>query len=144
MSFGDLDTGLFFATYFGYWLVGMAMLAVGMIASFLTGNLTVGFILGAIFNAPLVFAVKADVIIRNASLARLVSGWSIGAQLDDFGRGVISLSSVTYFALVAAIGLYLSMVLIGSRHWSGGRDGTSLLGHYLVRTLSLGRRSFWA
>ena len=35
------------------------------------------------------------------------------------------------------VGLYLSMVLIGSRHWSGGRDGTSLLGHYLVRTLRL-------
>lgn len=137
LSLGDLDTGLFFATYFGYWLVGMAMLAVGMIASFLTGNVTVGFILGAIFNAPLVFAVKADVIIRNATLARLVSGFSIGAQLDDFGRGVISLSSVAYFALVAVVGLYLSMVLIGSRHWSGGRDGTSLLGHYLVRTLSL-------
>ncbi len=137
LSLGDLDTGLFFATYFGYWLVGMAMLAVGMIASFLTGNITVGFILGAIFNAPLVFAVRADVIVRNATLARLVSGFSIGAQLDDFGRGVISLSSVTYFALVAAVGLYLSMVLIGSRHWSGGRDGTSLLGHYLVRTLSL-------
>ena len=27
-----------------------------MVASFLTGNLTVGFILGALFNAPLAFA----------------------------------------------------------------------------------------
>jgi ABC-2 type transport system permease protein len=137
LTLGDLDTGLFFATYLGYWFVGMTMLAVGMIASFLTGNLTVGFILGAMFNAPLVFAIKADVIVRNATLARLVSGWSIGAQFDDFGRGVVSLSSVAYFALVAVVGLYLSMVLIGSRHWSGGRDGTSLLGHYLVRTISL-------
>ncbi len=137
LTLGDLDTGLFFATYLGYWFVGMAMLAVGMIASFLTSNLTVGFILGAMFNAPLVFAIKADVIVRNTTLARLVSGWSIGAQFDDFGRGIVSLSSVAYFALVAAVGLYLSMVLIGSRHWSGGRDGTSLLGHYLVRTVSL-------
>jgi ABC-2 type transport system permease protein len=29
------------------------------------------------------------------------------------------------------------MVLIGNRHWSGGRDSTTLLGRYLVRTLSL-------
>ncbi len=137
LTLGDLDTGLFFSTYLGYWFVGMAMLAVGMIASFLTSNLTVGFILGAVFNAPLVFAVKADVIIRNAGLSRLVSGWSIGAQFDDFGRGVLSLSSIAYFLLVAVVGLYLSMVLIGARHWSGGRDGTSLLGHYLVRTASL-------
>ncbi len=137
LSLGDLDTGLFFSTYFGYWMVGLAMLAVGMIASFLTGNITVGFILGAVFNAPLVFAIKADVIVRNPTLARLVSSWSIGSQFDDFGRGVISLSSMAYFVMVAVVGLYLSMVLIGSRHWSGGRDGSSLLGHYLARTLSL-------
>jgi ABC-2 type transport system permease protein len=137
LTIGDLDVGLFFATYFGYWLVGMAMLAVGMVASFLTSNLTVGFILGAAFNAPLVFAVWADTIVPNPTLARLAAGWSIGAQFDDFGRGVISLSSVAYFALLVVVGLYLSMVFIGSRHWTGGRDGTSLLGHYLVRTIAL-------
>ena len=73
LTYGDLDTGLFFATYFGYWLVGLAMLAVGMVASFLTGNLTVGFILGAAFNAPLAFAANADVIIPSTKLARTVS-----------------------------------------------------------------------
>ena len=62
---GQVDTGLFFTTYLGYWLVGLAMLAVGMIASFLTGNLTVGFIVGALFNAPLAFASLADSVSPN-------------------------------------------------------------------------------
>jgi ABC-2 type transport system permease protein len=137
LSLGDLDVGLFFSTYLGYWLVGMAMLSVGMVASFLTSNLTVGFILGALFNAPLVFAANADLVIPSSAMARLVASWSLGAQFDDFGRGVISLASVSYFVMVAVLGLYLSMVLIGSRHWSGGRDGTSLLGHFLVRTVCL-------
>ena len=60
---GSPDLGLFLATYVGYWFVGLAMLAVGMVASFLTGNLTVGFVLGALFNAPLAFAASADVIL---------------------------------------------------------------------------------
>src|SRR5262249_45314213 len=53
---GSPDPGLVLGTYFGYWIVGLAMLAIGMAASFLTANLTIGFILGAIFNLPLVFA----------------------------------------------------------------------------------------
>jgi ABC-2 type transport system permease protein len=130
------DTGLYLGTYFGYWMVGLAMLAVGMVASFLTGNLTVGFILGALFNAPLVFAASADVILR-PEWARAVKEWSLADKFRDFGQGVISLAGVGFFVLIIAVMLYLSMVLIGRRHWMGGRDGHSMLGHYIVRAIAL-------
>src|SRR5437763_1459649 len=39
------------------------------------------------------------------------------AQFDDFGRGVISVSSIAFFVLLIVLGVYLSMVLIGKRHW---------------------------
>lgn len=133
---GSPDIGLFCGTYFGYWMVGMAMLAIGMAASFLTGNLTVGFVLGALFNAPLAFAENADVILP-ASWAMAVKNWSLEEQFRDFGRGVISLSAVVYFLSIVAAMLYLCMVLIGRRHWQGGRDGHSMGGHYLARTLAL-------
>jgi ABC-2 type transport system permease protein len=133
----DLDTGLFFATYFGYWLIGLAMLSVGMVASFLTNNLTVSFILGMLFNSVLVGTQFADMVVPSASLAQRISRWSYASQFDDFGRGVISLSSTAFFALIIALGIYVSMVLIGKRHWSGGRDGQSMWWHYLVRTLAL-------
>jgi ABC-2 type transport system permease protein len=137
LTLGDLDTGLICSTYFGYWLVGLAMLALGMVASFLTRNLTVGFILGAAFNAPLVFATYSDVIIRSVGSAQLVSRWGMAAKLDDLGRGVISLSSVIYFVMITAVGLYLSMILIGSRHWAGGQESGQRSSHYLTRTLAL-------
>ncbi len=133
----DLDTGLFFATYFGYWLIGLAMLSVGMAASFLTNNLTVSFILGMLFNSVLVGTQFADLVVPSSSLAQRISRWSYAAQFDDFGRGVISLSSTAFFALIIALGIYISMVLIGKRHWSGGRDGQSMWWHYLLRALSL-------
>ncbi len=134
---GEPDIGLFLATYFGYWVVGWAMLAIGMVASFLTGNLTVGFVLGALFNVPLAFAASADVIIKDSNLAVAVERWSIANQFRDFSRGVISFSSVAYFAGIMALMLYLCMVLIGRRHWRGGQEGRGVALHYFVRFLAL-------
>ena len=134
---GDLDLGLFFSTYLGYWLIGLSMLAVGMVASFLTSNTTVAFILGVVFNAPLAFGSSADVIIPSAALARRVSFWGLSTHFEDLGRGVISLSSLVYFLLLGALGLYICMVLIGARHWTGGRNGHSMFAHYMVRIAAL-------
>ena len=35
---GSPDLGLFFCNYLGYWFMGLPMLAIGMVASFLTGS----------------------------------------------------------------------------------------------------------
>ena len=85
---GSVDTGLIFTTYLGYWFVGLTMIAIGMVASFLTGNLTVGFILGALFNAPLAFASLADSFIRDdpvagINFAEVVKNSGIARTFDD-------------------------------------------------------------
>lgn len=134
---GSPDGGLFLSTYLGYWFLGIAMLAIGMVASFLTKNLTVGFVLGMIFNAPLALFGVADWIVKDPATAQMISRWSASSQLADFERGVISLSGVTYFLSIAAVMLYVCMVLIGKRHWGTGEDGDSRWGHYLARALSL-------
>ncbi|MCD0461219.1 Gldg family protein [Roseiconus lacunae] len=139
---GSLDTGLIFSTYIGYWFVGITMIAIGMVASFLTGNLTVGFVLGALFNAPLAFASLADSVVPNrevfgVNLTEAVQASGIARPFDDFGRGVISVSSITYFVLVTVVALYACMVLIGRRHWTGGKDGNTMAYHYVARILAL-------
>ncbi len=137
MTGGNLDSGLLFSTYLGYWFVGIAMLAVGMVASFLTNNLTVGFIFGVVFNAPLAFFSNADVIVSDSKTVSRLFEWSVLQRFDPFGRGLISLSSVFYFLGIVVIGIYLCLVLIGRRHWQGGKHGTSLLGHFVFRTAFL-------
>lgn len=137
LTLGDVDSGLLFTTYLGYWFMGLAMLSTGMVASFLTSNLTVGFILGVLLNAPLVLSRWADVFVARGGLQSSISHWSLAAKFDDFGRGVVSLASAAYFIMIVVLGIYLSIVLIGSRHWFGGRDGQSMLGHYVLRALAL-------
>lgn len=136
LTLGEVDTGLFFCNYLGYWLIGLAMIAIGMVASFLTNNLTVGFILGALFNAPLAFAASADAVFSR-DFSREIKAFSLSERFDDFGRGVISLSGLGYFILLTTLGLYLCMILIGKRHWSSGKNGNEKLAHYILRALCL-------
>jgi gliding motility-associated transport system permease protein/gliding motility-associatede transport system auxiliary component len=91
-TLGSPDIGLFIGTYVGYWFVGLAMLAVGMVASFATPNLTIAYILGALFNVPLIALVWAEWILPESAGA-LLREWSIGEQLGEFGRGILSLST---------------------------------------------------
>jgi ABC-2 type transport system permease protein len=136
LRWGTPDAGLFLTNYLGYWFAGLAMLAIGMVASFLTSNLTVGFILGVLLNAPLALADRAGTVM-GPWLAERVRGWSLAEQFSDFGRGVVSLPAIAYFLGVVAVCLYGSMVLIGRRHWLGRRDGGAPGLHYLARIAGL-------
>ncbi len=137
IGLGEPDLGLLAANYVGYWFVGAGMLSIGMVASFLTNNLTIGFILGAAFNAPLAFAASADAIVPQEAAARFVRSLSLADQFHDFGRGLVSLSSVVFFSSIAVVMLYLSMVLIGRRHWAGRRASIPMAAHYAIRVIAV-------
>ena len=133
---GRPDLGIMFATFVGYWLMGALMIALGLVASLLSTNVTVGFILGALFNAIPVFAGLIGQIFPPGT-RRTVEDLSIPAQFRDFGEGVIAWSNVFYFLSLAAAMLYLNMVLLGRRHWAGGERSQGLIGHNLVRVVCL-------
>jgi ABC-type uncharacterized transport system involved in gliding motility auxiliary subunit len=98
------------------------MLAIGMVASFLTANLTVAFVLGVAFNAPLALWPNTD--------------WGLSASFLDFSRGTISLSSMAFFISLAVAMLYLCSILIGRRHWVGSPTGTNKIFHYGSRAIA--------
>jgi ABC-2 type transport system permease protein len=133
---GKPDFGLFLCTYIGYWFVGVAMISIGMVASFLTGNLTVSYILGAICCAPFIALQWIDAAPIHADTAGLLKSFSIATQFESFGRGIVTFSGILYFGMITAAMLYLSMILIGRRHWTASRKfvGAS---HFAVRTVCL-------
>jgi len=98
---GDPDIGLMLSTYLGYWLVGVAFVGVGLLASMFSANATVAFILGALGCAGLVFAGTApwaDGIVGCALVAGLaaliwvtVQGSADGAGYAAVGGGLIAL-----------------------------------------------------
>ena len=133
---GSPDLGLMFSTYLGYWLMGAALLTLGMLASLLVSNLTVAFILGAAFCAVPVFIDHAGVILTGGA-RRLIEGLSFRTQFEDFAAGVVSLSSLLYFVTFTLAMLYLNVALLGRRHWQTGKGAAPLGRHYLARGLAL-------
>lgn len=133
---GKPDPGLMFATYAGYWLCGAALLAVAMLASLLTDNLTVAFILGGLFCGVLVFLDQAGAITTGA-LQRLAESLSTVEQLRDLVSGAVTLNAVIYFVGIAAVALYLNTALLARRRWPTGPKAPRFGMHYVLRAAAL-------
>nr|WP_303652768.1 Gldg family protein [Paludisphaera mucosa] len=133
---GKPDLGVMFSTYLGYWLMGAMLIAVGMVASLLSSNVTVAFILGALFCAAPLFIGSLGSP-TGGNLRRQLEGWSVPAQFRDFGAGVIPLSGLFYFVSLTAAMIYLNMLLLGRRHWAGGEASKGLGLHAAVRFLAV-------
>jgi len=133
---GSPDPGLMFSTYLGYWLMGAALLTVGMLASALTENLTVAFILGAVFCSVPVFLNSAGAIISGAP-QRLAEKLSVVEQFRDLSTGVITPAPLVYFAALAAAALYLNMIILGRRRWRTGPQAPWMRGHLAARAVAL-------
>lgn len=145
-SLGSPDMGLIFANYLAYLLTGAAMLSIGIVASMLTANSTIAFIIGVLLNAVFMYLGHIASVVSSAGLSGLGSflenigfGEKSGLlnQFEEMASGVLTLPGVVYLLSVTAIMLYLSKVLVGRRHWAHGSRGASLTWHYAVRVISL-------
>ena len=133
---GSPDIGLMFSNYVGYWFMGAALTAVGMLASLLTRNATIGFILGALFCAALIVAGPA-VGTFDPELERSLLAFAMGTYFADFARGVISLSALLYFVAVGGGFLYLNVLVLSRRHWPARADGYPMWLHHGVRAVAV-------
>ena len=133
---GSPDLGLMFGNYVGFWLVGAALIPVGMLASLLTINATVAFILGTVFCAVVIFV---DSILGSLSVdaGRAAEALTVFAPFWDFSKGVLTLSGLLAFVSVAGFFLYLNTLVASRRHWPRDADGLPMWSHHAVRAVAL-------
>ena len=132
---GSPDLGLMFSNYLGYWLMGSAMIALGMLASLLTSNATIAFVLGAALCSLFAFGDSAAAL--SPTLGGLLGSVGVLDSFNDFARGVVSLSGLLYFVSLTALILYFNVLLVGKRHWPRQADGYPMWLHHLVRSVAL-------
>lgn len=117
---GEPDAGLMVSTYLGYWLMGAAFVAIGLLGSMFSSNATVAFILAALGCAGLVFS-------GSAPWANGIIGCSVFA-----GVAALAVVSVTgssrYAGFVALAGALVGLGLWLSNAWPGFVETFGLLG----------------
>lgn len=133
---GSPDLGLMFGNYLGYWFIGAALIAVGMLASLLTGNVTIAFVAGAIFCAFFVFIEDVGGLFGEG-VRRFLSPLGVEGHFGDFARGVVSFSGLLYFLSLGGLALYLNVILISRRHWPLAADGYKMSWHHTARAAAL-------
>ncbi|UCC43847.1 MAG: Gldg family protein [Candidatus Zixiibacteriota bacterium] len=133
---GAPDFGLMFGNYVGYWLIGAALISVGMLASLLTANVTIGFVLGALFCSFFILAGSSTWTV-SSWLQDILGPLSVFEYFSDFSKGVISISGLIYFLSITGLMLFLNVIILGRRHWPVSADGYRYSVHQLARSLSV-------
>lgn len=116
---GSPDAGLMLATYVGYWLMGALMVAIGLLGSIFTANATVGFVLGVVGCAALVFAASEP--------------WAAGLLGTAMLAGVCAIAWLTWSgqsrgsALAAAIGGAVGAILWLTAMWPAFTEAFEVL-----------------
>lgn len=114
---GSPDNGVIVAAYVGSWLMGGAFLAIGMCMSALTKNQVVAFILAIVVSFLFVASGTAMVLDAfepwaNSLIIDTIASLSFLTHFSAMAKGVLALNDVVYFALVIAIWLYASLIVI--------------------------------
>ena len=114
--FASPDTGPIVSAYFGLVLYGTAALAIGLMASSLSGNQIVAAVVGIGILLTLSFIDRIASIVEGLA-ADVLNGVSMNAHFTDFARGVIDTSHVVYYISMAAVFLFIAVRSLETRRW---------------------------
>jgi ABC-2 type transport system permease protein len=115
-SIGPVDKGPTYGGYFGLLLMGGAYVAIGVMASSLTRNQIVAFIIAFAISFSLYLFGRITQVVPE-SIQPIIAFLSIDAHFESIGRGVIDSRDVLYYLSVMAICLVVSTVSLESRKW---------------------------
>jgi len=112
---GNIDSAGVWGSYVGLALLAMIFCAIGLLASSLTTNQIVSFIIAA-FLCFLIYT-GFDSLATFGNNALLIKQLGILYHYDSLSKGLIDSRDVIYFISVTAFFLVITKTVIGSRQW---------------------------
>jgi ABC-2 type transport system permease protein len=113
---GDIDNGPVIGGYVGLLLMAGVYVAVGLLASSLTENQIVAFIVGLLMMFAFYMMDKVLIFVPDF-MTSVVEYLGIDFHFANIARGVIDSRDIVYFGSVLGFTLYLSIVSLERRKW---------------------------
>lgn len=113
---GPLDFGQVVAGYFGLFLTGASMMAIGLCTSSFTENQIIAFFVSLFVNF-LFWFVAFETSFMPSWLASIADWLSFDFHLQSMARGVIDTRDLVYFVTVIGLSLMLAFRSLESRRW---------------------------
>ncbi len=114
--YSDPDLGPVLSGYLGILLYSATALAVGLLASSLTGNQIVAATVGV--GVILLFSVIGNVsTVVGGAAATILEHLSLTGHFESFAQGVIDTSDILYYVISCALFLFLAVRAVESRRW---------------------------
>jgi ABC-2 type transport system permease protein len=120
LNFGNPDIGPMITGYLGVLLWGAAILAIGLLASALTDNQMVAFILALGLNLLFYLAfIPAEFFGNNPTIALIFQELGAQQHLGSFFQGVLVAKDIVYFVMITAVFLFAATRVMESKRWRG-------------------------
>ncbi len=114
--FGNPDPGPIVSGYLGLFLLGGALMSLGVFASSLTQNQIVAVVIGLVLDLAF-WLVEAVADLVGAPLSNVFTAISIHPHFPDFTRGIIETRDVIFYLTFIAVALFLASRSVESRRW---------------------------
>jgi ABC-2 type transport system permease protein len=113
---GDIDNGPVIGGYIGLLLMAGVYVAIGLLASSVTENQIVAFIVGLLLMFAFYMMDKVLIFVPDF-MTSVVEYLGIDFHFSNIARGVIDSRDVVYFCSVLGFTLYLSVISLEKRKW---------------------------
>ncbi|HTL53252.1 MAG TPA: hypothetical protein VL860_11805, partial [Planctomycetota bacterium] len=114
------DMGLLLADFLACWLLGIFFVALGVVASTFSENLTIGFVCGALLCLVFIGAEVVGDKLASANYfgAPVLQNLSATRHFTLMTKGMLTMEDLFYFAGGTVVVLYLNLVILSKRLWA--------------------------
>lgn len=116
--FGTVTWSNIYMLYLGYFLMGSALMSIGLFVSTTTESQIVSALVSFAIILFLILSNLLSTKVKIGFVSKILEWFSLFTRFDNFIWGVIDISTIIYYITFSALFIFLSVVFIQKKRWS--------------------------